>query len=67
MTKLQVDPSFQSKPISEHQRLRQVEADHQRVLYAWAQMQFSDEKLALAEQEPEEFTTEEVLKQLGQR
>jgi hypothetical protein len=89
VTKLQVDPSFQSKlaglslplevcdatgrtlgyflPISEHERLRQVEADHQRLLYAWAQTQFSDEELARAEQEPEEFTTEEVLKQLGQR
>jgi hypothetical protein len=87
MTKLQVDPSFQSKladlsrplevcdamgrtlgyflPVSEHERLRQVEAEHQRLLYAWANAQFSDDELAKAEQEPEEFTTEEVLNQLG--
>ncbi len=53
-------------PISEHERLRQVETDHKELLYAWAQAQFSDEELAQAEQEPEEFTTAEVLKQLGQ-
>jgi hypothetical protein len=53
-------------PVSEHERLRQVEADHQRLLYAWAQAQFSEEELAKAEQESEEFTTEEVLKQLRQ-
>jgi hypothetical protein len=51
-------------PISEHERLRQIEADHQRLLYAWARTQFSDDELARAEQEPEEFTTEEVLQHL---
>ena len=53
-------------PVSEHERLRQVEADHKRLLYAWAHAQFPEEELDKAEQESEEFTTEEVLKQLGQ-
>jgi hypothetical protein len=54
-------------PVSEHERLRQVEADHERLLYAWAQAQFSEEELAKAELESEEFSTTEVLKQLGQQ
>ena len=41
--------------------MRPEDLNHLRLLYAWAQAQFSEEELAQAEQELEEFTTEEVL------
>lgn len=52
-------------PVTEHERLREMEANHQRLLYDFAQRQFSEKELERAEQEPEEFTTDEVLNQLG--
>jgi hypothetical protein len=39
-------------------------AEHERLLYAWAQSQFSEEELQRAEQESEEYTTEEVIREL---
>jgi hypothetical protein len=51
-------------PVAEHQRLQRLEEEHQQLLYAWAQARFSDEELERAEAEEEEFTTEEVLKDL---
>lgn len=49
--------------VAEHQRIQGLEAEHKR-LYAWAQAQFTDEELDRAEQDPEEFTTREVLQHL---
>ena len=50
--------------VAEHERIRHLEAEHRRLLYAWAQEQFTEEELQRAEQETEEFTTEEVLRDL---
>jgi hypothetical protein len=50
--------------VAELQRYQQLEEEHRRLLYAWAKTQFSDEELARAEQETEEFSTEEVLRYL---
>jgi hypothetical protein len=52
--------------VAEHERLRRLEAEHQRLLYAWARTQVTDEELDRAEQETEEFTTGEVLRSLEQ-
>lgn len=38
--------------------------EHSRLLYAWAQGQFTEEELQRAEQESEEYTLEEVLRHL---
>lgn len=50
--------------VAEQRRYQQLEEEHRRLLYAWAKTQFSDEEIARAEQETEEFTTEEVLRSL---
>ena len=53
--------------VAELQRYKQLEEEHRRLQYAWAKTQFSDEELARAEQETEEYTTEEVLRHLKTR
>lgn len=50
--------------VAEHERLRKLEAEHRRLVYVWAQSLFTDEELDKASQDPEEFTTEEVLRHL---
>ena len=54
----------QRHTVAEHERIQRLEAEHRRLLYAWAKAQFSAEELDRAEQDPEEFTTAEVLKHL---
>jgi len=48
--------------VAEAQRIQELEAENRRLLYAWAQAQFTDEELDRAEADPEEFTTQEVLR-----
>jgi hypothetical protein len=50
--------------VAEHERIQRLEAEHRRLLYAWAKAQFSGEELDRAEQDPTEYTTAEVLKHL---
>ncbi len=51
-------------PAEEYERMKRLEAEHRRLLYAWAKAQFTDEEIERAEADPEEFTTAEVLKYL---
>jgi hypothetical protein len=54
-------------PTAEHDRLRRIAEEHQRMLYAWGHQQFNEEELDRAEQDPEDFSTEEVLRDLEGR
>jgi hypothetical protein len=53
-------------PAAVYHRLQQIEAEHRRLLYAYANSLFADEELDRASRDGEEYTTEEVLKHLGQ-
>jgi hypothetical protein len=50
--------------VAEHERLKALEAENKRLLYEWAKASVSEEELRQAEADPEEYTTEEVLKYL---
>ena len=50
--------------VAEHERLKAVEAENKRLLYEWAKSAVTEEELRQAEEDTEEYTTEEVLKYL---